>query len=132
MRVRAVVARLGPDGIDHPITYGRNGARQAQPFWQMFQHLVNHGSYHRGQITTMVRHFRGAPPKPMGLIASTANAPASRDDGRRASRRHDVKRLRHGEVGPNDGRDRRGFRRHLAPPPLSGYRVGSSAAMPAR
>jgi uncharacterized damage-inducible protein DinB len=25
------------------------------PMWQSLQHLVNHGSYHRGQITTMLR-----------------------------------------------------------------------------
>jgi uncharacterized damage-inducible protein DinB len=35
----------------------------------MFQHLVNHGSYHRGQITTMLRQLEMAPPKPMDLIA---------------------------------------------------------------
>jgi uncharacterized damage-inducible protein DinB len=25
------------------------------PMWQSLQHLVNHGTYHRGQITTMLR-----------------------------------------------------------------------------
>jgi uncharacterized damage-inducible protein DinB len=25
--------------------------------WQMIQHLVNHGSYHRGQVTTMLRQL---------------------------------------------------------------------------
>jgi len=27
------------------------------PRWQMMQHVVNHGSYHRGQITTMLRQL---------------------------------------------------------------------------
>ena len=41
----------------------------AQPFWQMLQHVVNHGSYHRGQVTTMLRQLEAAPPRAMDLIA---------------------------------------------------------------
>jgi uncharacterized damage-inducible protein DinB len=26
-------------------------------FWQIFQHVVNHGTYHRGQVTTMLRQL---------------------------------------------------------------------------
>ena len=33
------------------------GAPQAQPLWQMLQHLVNHCTYHRGQIATMLRQL---------------------------------------------------------------------------
>ena len=29
--------------------------------WQALQHLVNHGSYHRGQITSMIRQLGGTP-----------------------------------------------------------------------
>jgi uncharacterized damage-inducible protein DinB len=29
--------------------------------WQTLQHLVNHGSYHRGQVTTMLRQLGAAP-----------------------------------------------------------------------
>jgi uncharacterized damage-inducible protein DinB len=35
----------------------------------MLQHLVNHGSYHRGQVTTMLRQMGATPPKAMDLIA---------------------------------------------------------------
>jgi len=35
--------------------------------WQMFQHVVNHGSYHRGQIATMLRQL-GAKPLGTDLI----------------------------------------------------------------
>ncbi len=40
----------------------RNTAGQAysQPLWQMLQHLVNHSTYHRGQVTTLLRQL-GAP-----------------------------------------------------------------------
>ena len=69
-RLRALVHRLGEDGIQRPIEYrGPNGALQAQLFWQMFQHLVNHGSYHRGQVTTMLRQIGMEPPKSLDLIA---------------------------------------------------------------
>lgn len=34
-----------------------DGTRYAQPLWQMMQHLVNHGSYHRGQVTAMLRQL---------------------------------------------------------------------------
>jgi len=69
-QLRALVQRLGEEGIQRPIEYsGFDGRPQAQIFSQMFQHLVNHGSYHRGQITTMLRQLKAPPPRPMDLIA---------------------------------------------------------------
>ena len=35
----------------------------------MLQHVVNHGSYHRGQVTMMLRQLGVAPAKQMDLIA---------------------------------------------------------------
>jgi uncharacterized damage-inducible protein DinB len=35
----------------------------------MVQHVVNHASYHRGQITTMLRQLGAPPAKPMDMIA---------------------------------------------------------------
>ena len=37
------------------------------PLWQSMQHLVNHGTYHRGQVTTMLRQL-GAQPIPTDLM----------------------------------------------------------------
>src|SRR6266852_4302162 len=37
------------------------------PLWQALQHLVNHGSYHRGQVTTFLRQL-GAQPVSLDLI----------------------------------------------------------------
>lgn len=34
-----------------------DGTRYVQPLWQMMQHLVNHGSYHRGQVTAFLRQL---------------------------------------------------------------------------
>jgi len=31
------------------------------PLWQSMQHLVNHGSYHRGQVTTLLRQHGARP-----------------------------------------------------------------------
>jgi uncharacterized damage-inducible protein DinB len=31
------------------------------PLWQSMQHVVNHGTYHRGQITTMLRQLGSQP-----------------------------------------------------------------------
>jgi uncharacterized damage-inducible protein DinB len=68
-RVRAVVERLGEDGIHRPVEYRTTDGRpQVQVFWHQLQHLVNHGSYHRGQVTTMFRQLKETPPKSMDLI----------------------------------------------------------------
>ncbi len=45
-----------------------NGQPGKSPFWQMLQHVVNHGSYHRGQVTTMLRQLGAAPAKSTDLI----------------------------------------------------------------
>lgn len=37
------------------------------PLWQSLLHLVNHGTYHRGQVTTMLRQL-GAQPLLMDLM----------------------------------------------------------------
>jgi uncharacterized damage-inducible protein DinB len=34
----------------------------------MLQHVVNHGSYHRGQVTTMLRQLGAKPPQSMDMI----------------------------------------------------------------
>jgi uncharacterized damage-inducible protein DinB len=38
------------------------------PFGQMLAHVVNHGSYHRGQVTTLLRQLGAAPPKSTDMI----------------------------------------------------------------
>ena len=69
-QVRAHVASLDADGIERVTEYRLlNGQPGASPFWQMLQHVVNHGTYHRGQVTTMLRQLGAAPPKDLDLIA---------------------------------------------------------------
>ena len=45
-----------------------NGQAGRSALWHMVQHMVNHGSYHRGQVTTMLRQLGAAPPKSLDLI----------------------------------------------------------------
>ena len=68
--VRAFANRLGEAGVTKVIEYTLlNGSAGASPFWQMLQHVVNHASYHRGQVTTMLRQMGAQPAKPMDMIA---------------------------------------------------------------
>lgn len=53
-----------------------SGVASAQPLWQLIQHLVNHGSYHRGQITMMLR-ILGAKPMGTDLITFYRERPAA-------------------------------------------------------
>jgi uncharacterized damage-inducible protein DinB len=77
--VRAFLETLGDDGITKVFEYKLlSGQPGASAFWQMLQHVANHGSYHRGQVTTMLRQLGAKPPKPMDLIAYYRVAAASR------------------------------------------------------
>jgi len=68
-QIREVLERLGPEGVERTIKYkDMRGAPRSDVFWQMVQHVVNHGSYHRGQVTTMLRQLGATPPKYMDLI----------------------------------------------------------------
>ena len=68
-KMRSFLESLGEDGINRVIEYKMlSGTPGASVFWQMLQHVVNHASYHRGQVTTMLRQLGAAPPKGMDLI----------------------------------------------------------------
>lgn len=68
-RIRAFLDGLGADGITRELDYKQmNGQEFRSPVWQMVQHVVNHGSYHRGQVATLLRQL-GAKPAGTDLIA---------------------------------------------------------------
>ncbi|HET9372040.1 MAG TPA: DinB family protein [Vicinamibacterales bacterium] len=68
-QVRAFVQDLGDSGADRVFEYKLlSGKPGKSAFWQMLQHVVNHGTYHRGQITTMLRQLGTEPPKSTDLI----------------------------------------------------------------
>ena len=69
-KMRAFLEGLGEDGVTRVIEYKLlSGQPGSSPIWQMLQHVVNHASYHRGQVTTMLRQLGAQPPKPMDMIA---------------------------------------------------------------
>jgi uncharacterized damage-inducible protein DinB len=78
-KLRALLERLGEDGVTRPMEYRTfDGKPYVQPFWQMLLHLVNHGSYHRGQVTTMLRQLGVQPPKQMDFSAFCRENTAAR------------------------------------------------------
>ena len=68
-QVRPFVNQLGEAGVSRVFEYkAMNGQPTSSPFWQMLVHVVNHGSYHRGQVTTLLRQLGAAPPKSTDMI----------------------------------------------------------------
>jgi uncharacterized damage-inducible protein DinB len=67
--VRDVLTRLGPGGIEQVCEYrSLSGIPSHSTFTQMVQHVVNHGSYHRGQVAAMLRQLGAPPARGMDLI----------------------------------------------------------------
>jgi uncharacterized damage-inducible protein DinB len=69
-KMRAFLDGLGETGINNVCEYKLlSGHAGSSVFWQMLQHVVNHASYHRGQVTTMLRQLGAQPGKSMDMIA---------------------------------------------------------------
>jgi uncharacterized damage-inducible protein DinB len=61
-QIRAFVEALGPAGLARTIEYKTmNRQSGSSAYWQMIVHVVNHGTYHRGQIATMLRQLGAKP-----------------------------------------------------------------------
>jgi len=68
-KVRSLLEGQGEQGINRVFEYKMlDGQPGASVFWHMLQHVVNHATYHRGQVTTMLRQLGAAPPKSTDLI----------------------------------------------------------------
>ena len=63
---RSSARRASTRVFEYKLLSGQPGA---SPFWQMLQHVVNHASYHRGQVTTMLRQLGAQPAKSLDMIA---------------------------------------------------------------
>lgn len=67
--LHAFIQPLSAADLERVVEYkNTKGHAFSNPMWQMLQHVVNHGTYHRGQITTMLRQL-GATPLTTDLIA---------------------------------------------------------------
>lgn len=52
------LARLSEDALVRPLTYvNLKGETWTYPLWRTLFHLVNHQTYHRGQVTTLLRQL---------------------------------------------------------------------------
>lgn len=61
-RLLAFVGKLAQDDLNRVMEYKTlKFGMYRNPLWQSMQHLVNHGTYHRGQITTLLRQLGAQP-----------------------------------------------------------------------
>ncbi|MCI0406229.1 MAG: DinB family protein [candidate division Zixibacteria bacterium] len=59
---RDFISGITEESLKRVVAYiNLRGEPYKYPLWQMLQHLVNHSSYHRGQITTMLRQLGAQP-----------------------------------------------------------------------
>jgi len=64
----AFLAGLSDADLAQPLEYANlKGERFTGPVGRLMQHLINHSTYHRGQITTMLRQL-GATPASTDLV----------------------------------------------------------------
>jgi uncharacterized damage-inducible protein DinB len=61
-RLLAFVEKLTQEDLNRVMEYKtlKFGVYK-NPLWQSMQHVVNHGTYHRGQITTLLRQLGAQP-----------------------------------------------------------------------
>ncbi len=53
------ISTLTVEGLEAVASYvNLKGETWAYPLWQQLVHVINHSTYHRGQITTMLRQVR--------------------------------------------------------------------------
>lgn len=63
------VQSLNEEKLQSPLSYkDLKGNAYTQVLWQQMQHLINHSTYHRGQVVTMLRQS-GVKPVATDLIA---------------------------------------------------------------
>ncbi|HEV2492988.1 MAG TPA: DinB family protein [Terriglobia bacterium] len=56
--MRRYLAELQPEALPHPLSYvNLKGEAWTYPLGQALFHLVNHQTYHRGQVTTLLRQL---------------------------------------------------------------------------
>jgi uncharacterized damage-inducible protein DinB len=62
------IRSVTPETLEKVVSYvNTRGQTFAYPLWQMMVHVVNHSTYHRGQITTLLRQL-GAKPAATDLL----------------------------------------------------------------
>jgi uncharacterized damage-inducible protein DinB len=58
--VNRYVGSLSANGLTRVLEFrNTKGTLLRHPLWETMQHLVNHSTYHRGQVTTLLRQLGG-------------------------------------------------------------------------
>jgi uncharacterized damage-inducible protein DinB len=66
--IRQLVGSLDRSCLGEPVRIKTSAGREfTHPLWEPLVHLVNHGTYHRGQLASMLRQL-GAQPVPTDMI----------------------------------------------------------------
>ncbi|HEV8266884.1 MAG TPA: DinB family protein [Thermoanaerobaculia bacterium] len=61
-KLDAFLSTLAPEKPAGAFTWKNlKGEPKTAPFWAVLRHVVNHGTYHRGQISSMVKRVGGKP-----------------------------------------------------------------------
>ncbi len=61
--MREYMAGLDEEALARPLTYMNfQGEEWTYPLWEMIAHVLNHQSYHRGQVATLLRMLGVQPP----------------------------------------------------------------------
>lgn len=64
LEMKAYLAGLHEDDLNCPTTcVSTRGQEWTYPLWRMIVHLLNHQTYHRGQVTTLLRQLGAQPAK---------------------------------------------------------------------
>jgi uncharacterized damage-inducible protein DinB len=61
--IRRFLNTLNESDLLHDVTYGDSGGKSwTYPLWALLLHVTNHQTYHRGQVTVLLRQLGVAPP----------------------------------------------------------------------
>jgi uncharacterized damage-inducible protein DinB len=56
LNFKRFIEDFNEDKLDEKLAFkNTKGIQHNQPYWQLFAHVVNHTTYHRGQLVTMLR-----------------------------------------------------------------------------
>ena len=76
--IRAYLDDAGDAGLDRVIEYRLMSGREGvSTLWQMVAHVVNHASYHRGQVTTLLRQLSAVPAQSTDMITYFRELPVA-------------------------------------------------------
>lgn len=68
--IREYLASLTEEALVSPLTYTNlKGERWSYPLWRTLFHVINHQTYHRGQVTTLLRQLAAQPAQIDYLVA---------------------------------------------------------------